>query len=63
MAVLINGQSLVLAQLADSKICYIVVMLIIMIIGMVSGSMRALSHLGWICNLSVWLNIVSFIIM
>ncbi|KAK5120417.1 hypothetical protein LTR85_006356 [Meristemomyces frigidus] len=63
VAVLINGQTLVLAQLAESKICYIVVMLIIMLIGMVSGSMRALSHLGWLCNLSVWLNIASFIII
>ncbi|OQO13955.1 hypothetical protein B0A48_00830 [Cryoendolithus antarcticus] len=63
VAVLINGQSLVLAQLASSKICYSAVMIIIMIIGMISGSLRALQHLGWMCNLSVWLNVVSFIII
>ncbi|KAI7352367.1 hypothetical protein KC336_g22447, partial [Hortaea werneckii] len=42
---------------------FIVVMIIVMAIGMVFGSIRSLQRLGWLCNLSVWLNIVCFIII
>lgn len=63
VAVLLLGQSQILYQLADSKICFVVVMVIIMVVGMISGSIRSLQRLGWLCNVSVWINVVSFFLM
>lgn len=64
VAVLQLGQTNVLAQLSESSdLCYIVIGLIILIVGMVSGYLRALKHLGWLCNAAVWLNVCSFIIV
>ncbi|KAK4541720.1 hypothetical protein LTR36_007429 [Oleoguttula mirabilis] len=63
VAVLILGNGTVLAEVASNKICFIVCMLICMIIGMVSGLMRSLQHVGWLANLCVWMNIISFIII
>jgi len=63
VAVVILGNSSLLAQIAQEKICYIVVILIVALVGMGSGMIRTLQRLGWICNLSVWLNVVSFIII
>lgn len=34
-----------------------------MLVGILSTSIRSLQKLGWICNLSVWLNVASFIII
>lgn len=63
VAVLILGNGSTLGEISSSKICYIVCLLICMIIGMATGLMRSLQHIGWLANLSVWMNIVNFIIM
>ncbi|KAM3453170.1 hypothetical protein MY3296_003933 [Beauveria thailandica] len=59
--VLIFSKGRIISLLAGPHLCFIVCMIIIMAIGMVFGSIRSLQRLGWICNLSVWFNIVSFI--
>lgn len=59
--ILSNGQ--ILSQLVSFKLCFIVCLIIPLIVGIASGFMRALKHLGWFCNLAVWLNTISFIIM
>lgn len=38
-------------------------MIICMVVGMALGSIRSLQRLGWLCNASVWMNAVSFIIV
>ena len=63
VAVLILGCATTFAQLTNERICFAAMMVIVMVIGMVLGLIRSLQRLGWICNLSVWINIVSFIIM
>ena len=64
VAVVQLGQTLILAQLAGGvNLCLVVCGIISLVVGMASGYMRALKHLGWFCNASVWINIVSFIIM
>lgn len=64
VAVVQLGQTFIIAQLAGSaNLCLIVCGIISLIVGMASGYMRALKHLGWFCNASVWINVVSFIIM
>ncbi|KAI7285577.1 amino acid transporter-like protein [Hortaea werneckii] len=63
VAVLVLGCSTTIAQVNKEQLCFIVVMIIVMAIGMVFGSIRSLQRLGWLCNLSVWLNIVCFIII
>ncbi|KAE9364781.1 hypothetical protein N431DRAFT_355013 [Stipitochalara longipes BDJ] len=64
VAVVQLGQTYILAQLAEKvNLCLIVCGIISLVVGMASGYMRALKHLGWFCNASVWINIVSFIII
>ncbi|KAI6868784.1 amino acid transporter-like protein [Hortaea werneckii] len=63
VAVLVLGCSTTIAQVNKEQLCFIVVMIIVMAIGMVFGSIRSLQRLGWLCNLSVWLNIICFIII
>ncbi|KAI7306026.1 amino acid transporter-like protein [Hortaea werneckii] len=63
VAVLVLGCSTTIAQVNKEQLCFIVVMIIVMVIGMVFGSIRSLQRLGWLCNLSVWLNIACFIII
>ncbi|OJJ43675.1 hypothetical protein ASPZODRAFT_154500 [Penicilliopsis zonata CBS 506.65] len=64
VAVVLLGQTGIIAQLAGSvDLCYIVCAIISLIVSMVSGYMRSLKHLGWFCNAAVWINIVSFIIV
>jgi hypothetical protein len=63
VAVLILGSGTTIAQLSSEKICYIVCLVIFMVVGMVFGSIRSLQRIGWLANLSVWINIVSFIII
>jgi len=63
VCVVLMGNSQILSQLADAKVCYIAIVIINMVIGMASGWLRALKHLGWLCNCAVWINIVSFIII
>lgn len=43
--------------------CFMATMIICMVIGIVLGSIRSLQRLGWLCNASVWMNVVSFIIV
>lgn len=64
VAVVLLGQTGLIAQLAGKvNLCYVVCAIIGLVVGMASGCMRTLKHLGWFCNLAVWINIVSFIIM
>ncbi|KAL7914092.1 transmembrane amino acid transporter domain-containing protein [Trichoderma velutinum] len=63
VAVLILGSGTTIAQLASEKICFIACLIIFMVVGMVFGSIRSLQRIGWLANLSVWINIVSFIII
>ncbi|KAJ5623814.1 hypothetical protein N7510_000123 [Penicillium lagena] len=63
VAVLILGSGQIIAQLSGGTICYIVCFLIFTIFGVFAGMMRGLQHVGWLANGSVWLNIVSFIIV
>lgn len=63
VAVLLLGQSQILYQIAENKVCFVACMVIIMVVGMISGSIRSLQRLGWLCNASVWLNVVSFFLM
>lgn len=61
--VLILSKGQIISQLAGPGLCFIVCMLIITLVGMIFGSIRSLQRLGWLCNLSVWFNIASFISM
>lgn len=64
VAVVQLGQTMILAQLAGSvNLCLIVCAVISLVVGMISGYMRSLKHLGWLCNAAVWINVVTFIIM
>lgn len=63
VAVLILGYGTTIAQLANENICFIICLLIFTICGMLLGSIRSLQRLGWLANGTVWLNIVSFIII
>lgn len=63
VAVIILGNAQIIAQVNGEKLCFIVCLLITVWIGMASGVIRALKHLGWVCNLAVWMNVTSFIIM
>ena len=64
VAVVLMGNTGIIAQLGGSaNLCYIVCGVISLVVGMASGYMRSLKHLGWFCNLAVWINIVTFIIM
>jgi hypothetical protein len=63
VAVLILGSGTVISQLSNESICYIICLLIFAIVGAIFGSIRSLQHIGWLANLSVWMNIASFIMM
>ncbi|KAJ5591714.1 uncharacterized protein N7459_002083 [Penicillium hispanicum] len=64
VAVVLLGNTGIIAQLGGSaNLCYIVCGVISLVVSMASGYMRSLKHLGWLCNLSVWINIVTFIII
>jgi hypothetical protein len=63
VAVVLIGNSQIFSQLVKAKVCYIAVVIIQLIIGIASGWLRSLKHLGWLCNFAVWFNIVSFIII
>jgi hypothetical protein len=64
VAVVLLGQTGIIAQLAGSvNLCFIVCGIISLVVSVASGYMRSLKHLGWFCNSAVWINIVSFIIV
>lgn len=63
VCVLILALGTIVAQLANLKLCFIVCMIIVMIVGIIAGSIRSLQRLGWLCNLSVWMNVATFLIM
>ncbi|KAF3387575.1 hypothetical protein F1880_001493 [Penicillium rolfsii] len=64
VAVVLLGNTGIIAQLGgNANLCYVVCGIISLVVGMASGYMRSLKHLGWFCNLSVWINIVTFIII
>jgi hypothetical protein len=60
---LILGSGTVISQLSNESICYIICLLIFAIVGAIFGSIRSLQHIGWLANLSVWMNIASFIMI
>lgn len=62
VAVLVLANAQIIAQW-NPRICFMVCMVITMVVGMIVGSIRSLQRLGWLCNVSVWLNIVSFLIV
>ncbi|KAF2152768.1 transmembrane amino acid transporter [Myriangium duriaei CBS 260.36] len=63
VAVLILGCATTIAQLSNTSICFVACMIITMVIGMALGTIRSLQRLGWLCNLSVWMNVISFVII
>ena len=63
VAVVLMGNSQILSQLANAKVCYIAIVIINMIVGIASSWLRSLKHLGFLCNFAVWFNIISFIIV
>jgi hypothetical protein len=64
VAVVLLGQIGIISQLGgNANLCYIVCGVISLVVGMAGGYMRSLKHLGWFCSFSVWLNIITFIIM
>jgi len=63
VAVLVLANAQIIAQLANNSICFVACMIIVMAIGMFVGSIRSLQKLGWLCNASVWLNVVTFVMM
>ncbi|KAF2484777.1 transmembrane amino acid transporter protein-domain-containing protein [Neohortaea acidophila] len=63
VAIVLIGQTLIIAQLGvSSNLCYVVATVIALVVSMASGYMRSLKHLGWFCNAAVWFNVVSFIL-
>jgi amino acid permease len=63
VAVLILGCGTILAQLSQNKVCFIACLIIFTMAGIIVGSIRSLQRVGWFANASVWMNIVSFIII
>ncbi|KAJ5880434.1 uncharacterized protein N7473_011487 [Penicillium subrubescens] len=64
VAVVLLGNTGIIAQLGgNANLCYVVCGIISLVVGMASGYMRSLKHLGWFCNMSVWINIVTFVII
>jgi hypothetical protein len=63
VAVLTLGSGSLIGQLSSEKICYVVCILIFAIFGCITGNIRSLQRIGWLANASVWMNIISFIIM
>lgn len=64
VAVIILSNAQGLSQIAEAKVCFIVLALLWMIAGMVIGQVRALQNFGGLSNLAVILNFtVIFIVM
>ena len=63
VAVLTLGSGSLIGQLSSERICYVVCILIFAIVGCIAGNIRSLQRIGWLANASVWMNIVSFLIM
>lgn len=64
VAVVLLGNMGIIAQLGGNiNLCLIVAGVISLVVSMISGYLRSLKHLGWFCNLAVWVNIVTFFIM
>jgi amino acid permease len=63
VCVMILSNAVIIAQISNETICFIASMVICMVIGMITGSVRSLQRLGWLCNASVWMNVVSFIVV
>lgn len=60
---LVLNNGMIISQLAGPKLCFVACMIIATVVGIVCGMVRSLQRLGWLCNLSVWLNVTQFIIM
>jgi len=63
VAVLTLGSGSIIGQLSSENVCYIVCILIFAIFGCIAGNIRSLQRIGWLANASVWMNIVSFLII
>ncbi len=57
---MILGNSVLLTQIAKEQVCFVVIIVIITVVGIVSGAIRTLQRIGWLCNLAVWCNIANF---
>ncbi|KAI1866753.1 uncharacterized protein JN550_007606 [Neoarthrinium moseri] len=64
--ILSNGQSI--SQISRGPagdnlgLCFVVCLLIYMVAGFVLGQIRTLQRLGWLANISVWLNVVMILL-
>jgi amino acid permease len=62
VAILIFSKALNIEQIAKSGLCFIAMMVVIMVVGMLGGFVRSLKKIGWIANWAVVMNVVNFII-
>lgn len=63
VAVILIGNSQKLSQLLHGKVCYMVVVLICLVIGVLSAFLRYLKHISWICVLGLCINVTNFVII
>lgn len=63
VAVLTLGSGSLIGQLSSENLCYIVCILVFAIFGAIVGNIQSLQRIGWLANASVWMNIVSFLIV
>lgn len=57
VSVLILGEGQALAQIAQFKVCFSVLMLVFMLAGMMLAQVRTFKNFGWFANVAVWFNL------
>ncbi|KAF2485816.1 transmembrane amino acid transporter protein-domain-containing protein [Neohortaea acidophila] len=64
VALLINGNAQVLADLADFRAgtCFLIMCLVFYFIGAFIGQIQSLKNFAWFANCNIWLNIVTMIL-
>lgn len=63
VAVILQSNSQIISQVNGGNLCYIVIGIISVVIGIVTCALRSLKQIGFLANFAVWINIVSFIII
>lgn len=63
VAVILQGNSQIISQVNGGHLCYIVIGVISVVIGIATCALRSLKQIGFLANFAVWINIVSFIII
>lgn len=63
VTVLILSKGTMIAKLSKGRICFSVCFVIFTVFGIIAGSVRSLQRVGWLANLSVWLNVICFLIV